>query len=159
MICSYLVVSSWFFILFDFVTLQEINELGMPWFCRSSDLVFYESPRFVTHIDDPAIAALTKYYKEVFPPSNTPGVALLDMCSSWVSHFPAGYKQERIVGMGLNEEELKANKVRITTPFDPFLNILLVIWFSYHCFFNFGEIWCIIVGPHRVRRARPKHEP
>ncbi|XP_024966395.1 uncharacterized protein LOC112506515 [Cynara cardunculus var. scolymus] len=80
-------------------------------FDESSDLVFYESPRFVTHIDDPAIAALTKYYKEVFPPSNTPGVALLDMCSSWVSHFPAGYKQERIAGMGLNEEELKANKV------------------------------------------------
>ncbi|XP_071721481.1 uncharacterized protein [Rutidosis leptorrhynchoides] len=78
---------------------------------ESSDLVFYESPRFVTHIDDPAIAALTKYYKEVFPPSNTPGVALLDMCSSWVSHFPAGYKQERIAGMGLNEQELKANKV------------------------------------------------
>ncbi|KAI3742104.1 hypothetical protein L1987_59784 [Smallanthus sonchifolius] len=80
-------------------------------FDESSDLIFYESPRFVTHIDDPAIAALTKYYKEVFPPSNTPGVALLDMCSSWVSHFPAGYKQERIAGMGLNEEELKANKV------------------------------------------------
>ncbi|KAL8191842.1 hypothetical protein R6Q57_028573 [Mikania cordata] len=80
-------------------------------FDESSDLLFYESPRFVTHIDDPAIAALTKYYKEVFPPSNTPGVALLDMCSSWVSHFPTGYKQERIAGMGLNEEELKANKV------------------------------------------------
>lgn len=80
-------------------------------FDESSDLVFYESPRFVTHIDDPAIAALTKYYQEVFPPSNTPGVALLDMCSSWISHYPPGYKQERIVGMGLNEEELKANKV------------------------------------------------
>lgn len=88
-------------------------ELGMSCFCRSSDLTFYEYPRFVTHIDDPAIAALTKYYEEVFPPSDTPGVALLDMCSSWVSHFPAGYKQERIVGMGLNQEELKANKVRI----------------------------------------------
>lgn len=78
---------------------------------ESPDTFFYEAPRFVTHIDDPAIAALTKYYKEVFPPSNTPGVALLDMCSSWVSHFPAGYKQERIVGMGLNEEELKRNPV------------------------------------------------
>ncbi|KAM7515624.1 hypothetical protein LguiA_005207 [Lonicera macranthoides] len=80
-------------------------------FDESPDTVFYEAPRFVTHIDDPAIAALTKYYSEVFPPSNTPGVALLDMCSSWVSHFPAGYKQERIVGMGLNEEELKRNPV------------------------------------------------
>ncbi|GFP92659.1 hypothetical protein PHJA_001410100 [Phtheirospermum japonicum] len=80
-------------------------------FDESADTLFYESPRFVTHIDDPAIAALTKYYSEVFPPSNTPGVALLDMCSSWVSHYPKGYKQSRIVGMGLNEEELMRNPV------------------------------------------------
>ncbi|KAK6147726.1 hypothetical protein DH2020_018638 [Rehmannia glutinosa] len=80
-------------------------------FDESPDTLFYESPRFVTHIDDPAISALTKYYSEVFPPSNTAGVALLDMCSSWVSHYPKGYKQSRIVGMGLNEEELKRNPV------------------------------------------------
>ncbi|KAL9253004.1 hypothetical protein AKJ16_DCAP01802 [Drosera capensis] len=78
---------------------------------ESPDTLFYESPRFVTHIDDYAIAALTKYYSKVFPPSNTPGVSMLDMCSSWVSHFPAGYKQERVVGLGLNEEELKRNPV------------------------------------------------
>ncbi|KAK4602664.1 hypothetical protein RGQ29_011614 [Quercus rubra] len=76
-------------------------------FDESPDSLFYETPRLVTHIDDPAIAALTKYYSEVFPPSNTPGVSILDMCSSWVSHFPAGYKQDRIVGLGMNEEELK----------------------------------------------------
>lgn len=80
-------------------------------FDETPDSNFYESPRFVTHIDDPAIAALTKFYSEVFPPSNTPGVSMLDMCSSWVSHFPAGYKQERVVGMGMNEEELKRNPV------------------------------------------------
>ncbi|XP_048492119.1 uncharacterized protein LOC104903974 isoform X3 [Beta vulgaris subsp. vulgaris] len=51
---------------------------------ESNDTMFYDSPRFVTHIDDYAIAALTKYYSEVFPPSNTPGVSILDMCSSWV---------------------------------------------------------------------------
>ncbi|OVA08459.1 Methyltransferase type 11 [Macleaya cordata] len=80
-------------------------------FDESSDSVFYETPRFVTHIDDPAIAALNEYYAKVFPPSNTPGISLLDLCSSWVSHFPAGYKQDRIVGMGMNEEELKRNPV------------------------------------------------
>lgn len=53
---------------------------------RSSDSLFYSEPRFVTHIDDPAIAALTRYYSKVFPPSNTPGVSLLDLCSSWVGH-------------------------------------------------------------------------
>ncbi|KAF3590317.1 hypothetical protein DY000_02027561 [Brassica cretica] len=80
-------------------------------FDESSDSTFYEAPRFVTHIDDPAIAALTKYYSKVLPESETPGVSILDMCSSWVSHYPAGYKQKRIVGMGMNEEELKRNPV------------------------------------------------
>lgn len=54
---------------------------------RTPDSFFYEAPRFVTHIDDPAIAALTKYYSQVFPPSNTPGISILDMCSSWVRHI------------------------------------------------------------------------
>ncbi|VFQ65415.1 unnamed protein product [Cuscuta campestris] len=80
-------------------------------FDESKDSLFYEIPRFVTHIDDPAIAALTRYYKENLPPTNTPGVAILDMCSSWVSHYPAGYKQNKIVGLGMNEEELKLNPV------------------------------------------------
>ncbi|VFQ58239.1 unnamed protein product [Cuscuta campestris] len=80
-------------------------------FDESKDSLFYEIPRFVTHIDDPAIAALTRYYSESLPPTNTPGVAILDMCSSWVSHYPAGYKQNKIVGLGMNEEELKLNPV------------------------------------------------
>ncbi|KAL6331173.1 hypothetical protein AAG906_009601 [Vitis piasezkii] len=80
-------------------------------FDETPDSIFYEGPRFVTHIDDQAIAALTKYYSKVFPPSNTAGVSILDMCSSWVSHFPAGYKQDRVVGLGMNEEELKRNPV------------------------------------------------
>lgn len=80
-------------------------------FDESSDTLFYSAPRFVTHIDDQAIRALTKYYSQVLPPSNTPGVAILDMCSSWVSHYPPGYKQEKVVGMGMNEDELKKNTV------------------------------------------------
>eukprot|EP00899_Mesostigma_viride_P005493 jgi/Mesvir1/14945/Mv14621-RA.1 len=78
---------------------------------ESPDSDFYSSPRFVTHIDDPAIAALTRWYAQNFPKSNTPGTAILDVCSSWISHFPKGYKQERIVGLGMNEPELKRNPV------------------------------------------------
>lgn len=80
-------------------------------FDESADQTFYSTPRFVTHIDDPAINALTQFYASVFPPSDTAGVTMLDMCSSWVSHYPKGYKQERIVGMGMNEDELKRNPV------------------------------------------------
>ncbi|GJP32660.1 hypothetical protein CLOM_g17267 [Closterium sp. NIES-68] len=78
---------------------------------ETPDTVFYSMPRFVTHIDDAAIRALTQFYKDNLPPPNTPGVSVLDMCSSWISHYPKGYKQERVVGMGLNEDELARNDV------------------------------------------------
>ncbi|KAB2077066.1 hypothetical protein ES319_A06G078500v1 [Gossypium barbadense] len=122
-------------------------------FNETPDSLFYEAPRFVTHIDDAAIAALTKYYSEVFPPSNTPGVSILDMCSSWVSHFPKGYKQERVVGMGMNEEELKRNPVSVdylTKPLDVFKEMcrilkpggLAIMSFSNRCFWTKAiSIW------------------
>ena len=78
---------------------------------ESTDDVFYDTPRFVTHIDDGAIKALTAYYARAFP---APGknVALLDVCSSWISHYPAEYTAAscgRIAGLGMNEAELKRN--------------------------------------------------
>jgi hypothetical protein len=50
------------------------SELGR--YDESSDSAFYAAPRFVTHIDDGAIAALTAHYAKVFPKPG-PGVALL----------------------------------------------------------------------------------
>ncbi|KAJ9507429.1 hypothetical protein QJQ45_006402 [Haematococcus lacustris] len=73
------------------------------------DTQFYSQPRFVTHIDDYAISALTKHYAQRFPPSGTPGTALLDICSSWVSHYPDGYKADKVSGLGMNADELKRN--------------------------------------------------
>ena len=49
------------------------------------------------HIDDDAIAALTAYYKKKF----TPNADVLDICSSWVSHFPDDVKLGRRVGLGM----------------------------------------------------------
>jgi hypothetical protein len=51
------------------------------------------APRFVTHIDDGAIASLTEYYRTVLPN----GGAILDLCSSWISHLPpeTSYSQVR----------------------------------------------------------------
>jgi hypothetical protein len=78
---------------------------------ESDDKIFYDedTPRFVTHIDDGAIAALTRHYSQNFPPSGNKDVAILDMCSSWISHFPEGYTAGRIVGLGMNEKELTRN--------------------------------------------------
>lgn len=76
-----------------------------------SDKAFYSQPRFVAHIDDGAIKALSQHYETVLPPSGTQDAAVLDMCSSWISHYPKGYKLGRISGTGMNEDELKRNTV------------------------------------------------
>ena len=72
---------------------------------ETPDADFYQAPRFVTHIDDGAIGAVTQLYREFFPASSE----LLDLMSSWVSHLPPEVPYRRVVGLGMNELELKAN--------------------------------------------------
>jgi len=69
--------------------------------------LFYDAPRFVTHIDDAAIASLTSFYSETFPSGEN--VALLDLCSSWISHYPKDLKARRVIGLGMNADELRKN--------------------------------------------------
>ncbi len=72
---------------------------------ETPDEEFYSVPRLVTHIDDRAIAAVTQLYRELLPP----GGKILDLMSSWVSHLPEEVRYERVVGLGMNEEELRRN--------------------------------------------------
>jgi SAM-dependent methyltransferase len=74
---------------------------------ESPDALFYAQPRFVVHIDDATIAALTSWYGEVL----RPGDEVLDLMSSWVSHLPAQKELALgpVVGLGMNEAELAAN--------------------------------------------------
>ena len=69
---------------------------------ESSDPYFYRTPRFVTHIDDRAIAAVGDLYEQL-------GVdgEVLDLMSSWVSHFRR--PPRRLTVLGMNREELDAN--------------------------------------------------
>ena len=41
---------------------------------------------------------LHRYYGEVFPASGKKDAAILDLCSSWISHYPKGYTAGRIAG-------------------------------------------------------------
>jgi len=74
---------------------------------ESNDGAFYTLPRLVYHIDEPAVASLTQYYRKNIPP----GSNILDICSSWVSHYPLEFPRvmNRISGTGMNGLELKAN--------------------------------------------------
>lgn len=72
---------------------------------RSPDRLFYASPRFVTHIDERAVAAVTALYRELFPA----GGAILDLMGSWVAHLPPEIAYKEVIGHGMNAEELGAN--------------------------------------------------
>ena len=72
----------------------------------SPDPLFYAEPRFVTHIDDRAIAAVTAVYRRSLPP----GGRLLDLMSSWVSHLPEDVAYGEVVGLG------RSNRTASTAP-------------------------------------------
>ena len=91
---------------------------------ETPDSDFYSSPRFVTHIDDNAIALLREYYLHSLPRTGK----ILDFCSSWISHFPKeleepalktargkmtgeGSESLEVIGMGINKKELEANAI------------------------------------------------
>ena len=73
---------------------------------ETPDEEFYQTPRLVTHIDDRAIAAVTQLYRELFPS----GGELLDLMSSWVSHLPPEVDFRRVIGLGMNDVELRRNE-------------------------------------------------
>jgi hypothetical protein len=133
----------------------------------SPDGEFYAYPRFVTHIDDAAIATVTQSYRESLPS----GGAVLDLMSSWVSHLPEDVAYASVVGHGMNEEELAANR-RLSRWFVQDLNIepalplgdgvfdgaclcvsvQYVVSFSNRCFPTKAvAIWQAIPGPDQQR--------
>jgi SAM-dependent methyltransferase len=73
----------------------------------SDDSLFYREPRLVTHIDDAAIAAVSKFYGQLI----APGSLVLDLMTSWVSHLPEGLELAAVAGLGMNATELDRNPV------------------------------------------------
>ncbi len=68
------------------------------------DKLFYYQPRLVQHLDAQVRARITELYARFL----TPGMRVLDLMSSWVSHLPEQLGLE-VTGLGLNAEELKQN--------------------------------------------------
>ncbi|KTG08195.1 methyltransferase type 11 [Haloprofundus marisrubri] len=69
------------------------------------DARFYDSPRFVHHVDERFRERLTELYRDEL----TADSVALDLMSSWVSHLPDDVDYERVVGHGLNRAELAEN--------------------------------------------------
>jgi SAM-dependent methyltransferase len=71
----------------------------------TDDTLFYDFPRFVTHVDDHFIQQLTELYRNRLQPHTR----ILDLMSSWVSHLPPEMEFAHVEGHGMNAEELARN--------------------------------------------------
>jgi SAM-dependent methyltransferase len=85
-----------------------VDEHGYPdgFFDRddpSDDVRFYLPDRLVTHIDVPAITAVGVLYAELGIDGD-----VLDLMSSWISHFRTA--PSNLVALGMNERELASNR-------------------------------------------------
>ena len=72
---------------------------------ESPDSQFYRKPRLVQHIDDTAIEVIRSSYGRFLGDN----MNVLDLMSSWQSHLPDNLTFSRLVGLGLNDSELKRN--------------------------------------------------
>jgi SAM-dependent methyltransferase len=72
---------------------------------NSDDSRFYVSPRTVVHIDEHAIEVLGEVLARTLPRTGV----YLDLMSSWRSHLPPVLKPSKVVGLGMNGEEMADN--------------------------------------------------
>jgi SAM-dependent methyltransferase len=73
----------------------------------SDDRIFYAKDRFVDHLDRLALGTVEQIIGDVITQTNP---VILDLMAGWNSHIPDRLRPSRVVGLGLNENELKQNK-------------------------------------------------
>jgi hypothetical protein len=72
---------------------------------ESEDILFYQEPRLVTHIDDTALSTVKGIYGKFLKN----GMKVLDLMSSWKSHIPEDLWLKSVIGLGLNKKEMENN--------------------------------------------------
>ena len=72
----------------------------------ADDQIFYQQPRYVHHLSHSFRTRLTNLYSNYL----LEHYVILDLMSSWVSHLPERIKYKKVIGHGMNESELSANK-------------------------------------------------
>jgi SAM-dependent methyltransferase len=77
---------------------------------ESGDALFYTQERFVDHLDEVALATVESLIGSLIVEEKP---HILDLMAGWNSHIPASLGAERVVGLGLNRNELAQNPALI----------------------------------------------
>ena len=73
---------------------------------ESDDTQFYATDRFVSHLDSLALETVEKLIGELIVEDNP---LILDLMAGWDSHIPKVLEPSRVVGLGLNKNEMWRN--------------------------------------------------
>jgi SAM-dependent methyltransferase len=74
---------------------------------ESDDSIFYATDRFVQHIDSLALATVERIIGELVIEDSP---VILDLMAGWDSHIPSTIQPQRVLGLGLNRNELSKNQ-------------------------------------------------
>tara|TARA_B100000700_G_scaffold10549_1_gene10843 strand:- start:110 stop:760 length:651 start_codon:yes stop_codon:yes gene_type:complete len=85
---------------------MKLSNLDREKIDLADDQIFYSNPRYVHHLSLSFRDRLTNLYSKYLFAHHV----ILDLMSSWVSHLPTQIKYKKIIGHGMNESELIANK-------------------------------------------------
>jgi len=86
--------------------LEILNNYQRKKLDESNDEEFYSDPKFVYHLDSNFRNYLSYVYKNEIENNST----VLDLMSSWDSYLPQNKQYKKVIGHGLNKEELERNK-------------------------------------------------
>jgi SAM-dependent methyltransferase len=74
---------------------------------ETDDALFYAQERLVSHLDSVALRTVEDVIAQLVIEQEP---VILDLMASWDSHIPDSVQPAKVVGLGLNERELSANR-------------------------------------------------
>ena len=87
--------------------MEVLNNYQRKKLDESNDEEFYSDPKFVYHLDANFLHNLSDLYEREIDSHST----VLDLMSSWDSYLPKRKKYKKVIGHGLNKQELEKNKI------------------------------------------------
>ena len=87
--------------------MEVLNNYQRKKLDESNDEEFYSDPKFVYHLEANFRQNLSDLYEKEIDNNAT----VLDLMSSWDSYLPRSKKYKKVIGHGLNEQELEKNKI------------------------------------------------
>ena len=87
--------------------MEVLNNYQRKKLDESNDEEFYSDPKFVYHLD----LNFRQYLSDVYNKEISDYSTVLDLMSSWDSYLPKEKKYKKVIGHGLNKQELEKNKI------------------------------------------------